>query len=235
MVKTKLGYTNAKTPVWNGKRPSLTLMAETSEGTLVHFWRGNIQKLDKGWEVKFTVELSDPDDHIKCYVACDEIVGTSRSSVIKPDIPASEFPVKNLKEPFSENTKFTPQYGKSDAADEFGGDDYDDEEILELAKSAEATVSEYGSDDFVDIDDLIGTDAAASAENEEEESEDAAEPVQMGNGKWACNHHCRGQPLKNGQPCKHRCCREGLDKPRKPPKKKVCLCSCHIKFEKGVF
>lgn len=223
IVETKLGYTNPKTPVWNGKKPSLTFVAETSDGTLVHFWRGNIHKLEKGCEVKFIVELSHPYERIECYVACDEIAGTSRTSVIEADIPASEFPVKNPKESFSEKTRFILQYGNSDAADEFGGDSYDDEEFLEVAKSADATVSEFGSDEFVDIDDLIGTDVVASTGNEDEKSDNVSEPLQMGNGKWACNHHCRGQLLKNGQPCKHRCCREGLDKPRKLLKKQVCL------------
>lgn len=43
-----------------------------------------------------------------------------------------------------------------------------------------------------------------------------AEPTQLANGKWACNHKC-----KDKSSCKHMCCREGLDKPPKGPNKKA--------------
>ncbi|CAN9084063.1 unnamed protein product [Alternaria alternata] len=39
------------------------------------------------------------------------------------------------------------------------------------------------------------------------------EPVQLANGKWACNHAC-----KDRLACKHLCCKDGMDK---PPKKKA--------------
>lgn len=218
MVNVKLGYTNAKTPIWNGKKPSLTFMAETSDGTLVHFWRGNIQKLDKGHEVKFIAELHSAGDEIKCYLACDEIVGTSRSSLLKPDIPASAFPSKDTRVKSKQQPKLGDRDDGSGMEDEFGGDDFEDEELLEVVRHVDAPASEYGSDDFADIDDLIGTNDGTTLETANDD-----EPVQMENGKWECNHHCRGgQALKNGQLCKHKCCHNGLDKPRKPPKKRVC-------------
>ena len=38
------------------------------------------------------------------------------------------------------------------------------------------------------------------------------------NGKWMCQHYCRnGGPTKSGKPCSHKCCHEGVDKPRPPP------------------
>ena len=45
---------------------------------------------------------------------------------------------------------------------------------------------------------------------------DLWEPQRLRNGKWACNHPC-----KDKNACKHLCCREGLDKPPKAPKRKV--------------
>ncbi|KAG0159719.1 hypothetical protein PDIDSM_7243 [Penicillium digitatum] len=42
------------------------------------------------------------------------------------------------------------------------------------------------------------------------------EPVRLANGKWACNHKC-----KDKTSCKHFCCREGLEKPPKPPKRTI--------------
>lgn len=42
------------------------------------------------------------------------------------------------------------------------------------------------------------------------------EPVKLANGKYQCNHACAGGALtKAGKKCSHRCCIEGLDKPRK--------------------
>lgn len=218
-VNVQLGFLNAKTPVWKGKKPSLTFMAEVSDGTLVHFWRGNVQKLDKTHELRFIVELSNPDEEIRCHIACDEIVGTSRSSLLKPDVPASAFPAKTRSQTI---LKFQPARlaGNDDIGDEFGGDDFEDDDLLEAVKRVDVPISEHGgsdvSDDFPDIDDLEDAHKAAATLDE------LVEPVQMANGKWTCNHQCSGgQALKNGQLCKHRCCHEGLDKPRKP-KGKVC-------------
>lgn len=42
------------------------------------------------------------------------------------------------------------------------------------------------------------------------------EPVRLPNGKWQCNHACTGGNLtKVGKLCSHKCCHEGLDRPRK--------------------
>ncbi|KAI7166003.1 hypothetical protein KC352_g25982, partial [Hortaea werneckii] len=40
-----------------------------------------------------------------------------------------------------------------------------------------------------------------------------AEPRQLSNGRWACNHTC-----KDKVNCKHLCCKEGLEHPPHPPK-----------------
>ncbi|KAI4686006.1 uncharacterized protein J4E88_003843 [Alternaria novae-zelandiae] len=40
--------------------------------------------------------------------------------------------------------------------------------------------------------------------------QDDLEPVQLANGKWACNHPC-----KDRSACKHQCCKTGMDKPSK--------------------
>lgn len=48
--------------------------------------------------------------------------------------------------------------------------------------------------------------------------DDGAEkdPVKLPNGKYQCNHACAGGALtKAGKQCTHKCCSEGLDKPRK--------------------
>ncbi|KAG0648723.1 hfm1 [Hyphodiscus hymeniophilus] len=203
-VKVQLGFINVKIPVWNSRRPSLTFIAETSQGKLVHFWRGNISKLDKNFDLKFCVELDTPDDMIKCHIACDEIVGTLRYCRLNPDVSASAFPPRKLEE-LTTGTKV-----KSVEVDEFGTNDIDDDELVAAVQKVEVLESESDSDGFADIDDF--PDAPAGADSKKVQTE-PSDSVQMDNGKWTCKHTCRGgKLLKNGHPCKHKCCKEGLDK-----------------------
>ncbi|KAK0670172.1 putative ATP-dependent DNA helicase [Cercophora samala] len=71
------------------------------------------------------------------------------------------------------------------------------------------------------IDELV---EMAQEEGSSQSEHDTRQPVQLPSGKWQCNHNCAGGTLtKTGKPCTHRCCKEGLDKPRKraPPKPKL--------------
>lgn len=59
------------------------------------------------------------------------------------------------------------------------------------------------------------------------------EPVRLPNGNWACNHKCKDKTRyglclvsieanrANSYSCKHFCCRDGLERPPKPSKKRV--------------
>ena len=212
-IRACLGFRNTKIPLWQKKRPSLTFMAESSNGTLVFFWRANISKLDKGTDVEFMAELCGPEDEFTCHIACDQIVGTIQSFKLTPNIPESAFPppktVKKTKNAIVEDNQ--------NEIDEFGGDDFNDDDMIAAVKDADVA-GDYSSDEFVEIaemDTISGTKA-----QEIEETASALESVQMDNGRWTCNHTCgRGNLLKNGQTCKHKCCAEGLEKPRKPRKR----------------
>ncbi|KAH7419101.1 hypothetical protein BKA64DRAFT_729237 [Cadophora sp. MPI-SDFR-AT-0126] len=231
LVKACLCYENDKVPVWKSRKPSVTFMAETTDGKLVNFWRGNISKLEKGFDVRFTVELLAPDVDIKCWIACEDIVGTVKSCILKHNIPASQFPSTPLVIKSKDETTITTGEGSIAEVDEFGTDEVEDEDMIAAINDVETARSDFSSDDFLDIDDaeLIlnskvqkpksGKIGKEVKEKDKKEVE-ILEPFQMANGKWTCNHTCRdGQPLKNGQPCKHYCCREGLDKPRKIKRK----------------
>jgi ATP-dependent DNA helicase HFM1/MER3 len=208
-VKVRLGFLNAKIPVWNSSRPSLTFMAETSDGKLVHFWRGNISKVDKGFDLKFFVELANPDDTINCHISCDEIVGTLRSCKLDPKVSASAFPAPKPKRATLQRSTGEKKIRSGDA-DEFGTEDIEDDELLAAVEEVEAPKSDICLDEFADIDDFDDVPAKVSWKKVTIE---ATDPVQMENGKWTCNHHCRGgKILKTGQTCKHICCKEGLDK-----------------------
>jgi len=213
-IRVVLGYKNTKIPVWNHKKPSLTFTAATTGGALAYFWRGNIQNLINKHNLKFDIELCEHGEEITCQVACDEIVGTLQSFTLKPNISASSFPPPKI---MRQGTK-PKALGNRDEVDEFGGDEYDDDEFLAAIQGVEEPKIEYGSDDVADTGELDeGFEGVSSKESKPDE---AFEPMKMENGRWACNHPCSGRnPLKNGLLCKHKCCIEGLDKPRKVKKK----------------
>lgn len=223
-IKAHLGYKNTKTPTWNGAKPSLTFIAESSSGNLVHFWRGNVQKLTQGQELKFDADVDSSDDEIRCQFACDDIVGSVVSFKLMPNLSTSDFPPPKPGKQALPLAKPSTNAADSDEDDEFGDAGFADEEIIAAVKTVEtAPQSDYGSDDFADIDDLDNVFGHNGSKKSKED--DTLEVVKMDNGKWACNHACRGgQPLKHGQLCKHRCCHEGLDKPRKMKRK----ASAHI-------
>jgi ATP-dependent DNA helicase HFM1/MER3 len=214
-VRVVLGYSNEKFPVWKGKKPSMTFMAETNDGKLVYFWRGNIMKLEKGCELKFNVELSGPDEEIKCWVACEEIVGTIRSCVLKHNVPPSAFPAPTPHLKASDRPLKAENKAPIDDTDEFGGDELEDDDVLAVIKELEPPECDYASDEFEDIDNVGDSKNLKKGQK----SEVFVPSVQMANGKWTCSHPCAdGKVLKNGKQCKHRCCHEGLDKPRKMKK-----------------
>jgi ATP-dependent DNA helicase HFM1/MER3 len=223
-VKAQVGFLNARFPVWNRKVPTVTFTAYISDGNLAHIWRGPLKRLEKGFDLTFTCELSQPSDIIFCQLACEEIVGTIQSVELKPEIPASSFPSSKPIIPLIEIAPNT-------VADKVLLSTEEEAEIFALLEEEDYIAnagprSDYGRDsvfdDFVNIDDL---EVGASGENGGPEAK-ISEPVQMENGKWRCNHKCRDAQgiylTKNGVPCKHLCCHEGLDRPRKIQKKRVC-------------
>lgn len=207
-IGVRLGFSNVKIPVWNDKKPSLTFTAETTNsGHLVHFWRGSILQLEHGHEFDFTVELPSVDDEIKCIVACDDIVGTEKTSSLQHGIPASGFPPPT---PKKAAVSSKDSENKSHLDDEFGGNDLQDSDFLNLASDMEH-VRDW--DGFVDVDDVA---AQTSKKSTTATALKTSASIQMPNGKWTCNHSCRDGLRKNKNPCKHRCCQEGLDKQPKP-------------------
>lgn len=222
-IKAQAGCSNVKIPAWNRKVTPVTFTASVSNGNLAHIWRGSLKRLEKGFDLTFTCELLRPTDTIICQLACEEIIGTIQSVELRPEIPASAFPPPKSILP---QPKTAPNRVRAKTILSAEGE----AEVVSALVAEEdigqvASGSDYGGgsvfDDFVDIDDL----EIPAAEGKDEPEPTVSEPVRMENGRWRCNHKCRdaqGNYLnKNGVPCKHLCCREGLDKPRKLQKKKV--------------
>ncbi|KAK5119691.1 hypothetical protein LTR85_007267 [Meristemomyces frigidus] len=225
-VKADIGFLNERVPEFFNKRPVyVCLLAETSDGHKVHFARISAKKLNNGQDVLFSANLTNASQTVRAYVMCDEIAGTARHAMLKPEIPAIAFPpLKTAEQMNQQRTSHAPNSSKrrasagkaiadaDNASDDFGGAELDD---------ADFTMIKAGG--FVNIDDLDDAGSAPGKPKTKKQKTTHAtvqaaedwEPRQLANGKWACNHACKDKTA-----CKHLCCREGLDKKPKPPKLK---------------
>ncbi|KAI1410673.1 P-loop containing nucleoside triphosphate hydrolase protein [Hypoxylon sp. FL1857] len=215
-LQVNLRHCNMKSPpTWNKKVPAVTFVALTTDGNLAYFWRGNLRKIDKstGLNLKFPVGLAASDQKISCYFSCEEIVGTQVVKVLEPDIPETAFKRRRI-QPIPHD--LPPVRSLNDDIDY--GDILDEDMLnialttttpnddIELLEQLDPLVSV--GDDFPLLDDVLPQEAYPPA----------FVPMKMDNGKWMCNHRCRNGGLTAaGKPCTHRCCHEGLDKPRPPP------------------
>lgn len=234
VLKVNLAYTNSKgVPTWYNKVPAVTFMVLTTDGNLAYFWRGNLKKIDRstGLDLKFPVVLSGPGQKVNCYFSCEEIVGTQVTEVLEPDVPKEAFK-KTLAQPLSRKPSTINLYD-----DDMDDGDVLDEDMLDAALESENRIDEKGSSDYLGplddaeedfplIDNLLSPETvpavpAAPASPATPADSASHNPAKMDNGKWMCNHQCRNGGLTaSGHPCMHKCCREGLDKPRRPPAEK---------------
>jgi ATP-dependent DNA helicase HFM1/MER3 len=110
------------------------------------------------------------------------------------------------------------------ARDDYGDDEIDDNELLNMPLDG------LEFDDIDNFANIANTAARNSALNHKSSKEKGRaritntatdddheqRPVQLDNGKWACNHKCKDKTA-----CKHLCCREGVDKPPRKVAKKA--------------
>ena len=104
---------------------------------------------------------------------------------------------------------------RASSSDEFGFDDGDDAELIDAARQVE-------NSEFRDIDEISFGISHAVQPKLSKPSRDMVEnfeanewqPIRLPNGKWKCNHNC-----KDKAHCKHLCCREGINVPRRPKPK----------------
>lgn len=224
-LKAEIGFLNDKVLVsFRRKAVYICLLAETSDGRVVHFARIGAKKLDKGQDVLFSASLTAATQSIRAHVMCDEVAGTARHASLKPEIPAIAFPPPKTAEDMNKQRGLvthapntakrrtsgnTSNGGRDDESDEFG-----------IAGLDDADFAQAEADAFVDIDDLDETEKTRNEPPKKKQKTTASmetnidwQPTQLANGKWACNHAC-----KDKTQCKHLCCRDGTDKKPKPPK-----------------
>lgn len=223
-IRAWMGLLKKSSPYWRRELITLTFMAGVSNGHLAHMWKGSLKKLEKGCDIYFTAELQNFSDAVSCFVACDELVGTVKSVILNHNLPESVFPkVPPMVQRSPAKVVQSVEGDDSDYDEGFDWDDVAGSDLLVVPDKTPKLHAQAGKaqgrpndalrfikDEFLDIDELETTQLTGA------NIKPLPEPEQMANGKWMCNHACRGgQKLKNGITCKHKCCRDGLDKPRK--------------------
>lgn len=240
-VKATLRYLNQKGPPnWLNRLPALTFLVESGAGALVFFWRGSMRKLDNqsGFELAFSVGLRAPHDRIVCHFTCEEIVGTIVSKSLDHNVPASVFPSRPP--PATAGFIQSNKSGNHEYLDDEGINDADLILAAEQALSHPSVqqgvraAAETENKEYTPVKELLnvaGAEEGAGSQNfdnelangDDDENEMDAnamhgsrQPIRLPSGKWQCNHSCSGDaPTRSGKLCSHKCCRDGLDKPRK--------------------
>jgi ATP-dependent DNA helicase HFM1/MER3 len=156
-----------------------------------------------------------------------------RCATVKPKIAPSMFAVTKPMEyePLHQSNtskrrteSLEVQRVQQPARDDYGDDEIDDNELLNMPLDG------LEFDDIDNFANIANTAARNSALNHKSNKEKARArttntamdddheqgPVQLDNGKWACNHKCKDKTA-----CKHLCCREGVDKPPRKVAKKA--------------
>lgn len=205
-VDASLGFTSSFGK-WNGKIPILTFLAVTTAGVSAYFWRDSLtvlQSEEEGrYQVYFTWSPQAIEEELVCRLACEDIVGTVVSSVVKHDLPASSFPrgkaMGNLPVAKAGGTEF-----EGDSLEFVQlSDRIDDEDIA----------------NFLDQTENILMEEICAAERTVEGSETISAGTMLANGRYRCAHSCSqvdGGKTTRGHDCGHDCCRNGS---KRPPKK----------------
>jgi ATP-dependent DNA helicase HFM1/MER3 len=156
-----------------------------------------------------------------------------RCATVKPKIAPSMFAVTKPMEyePLHQSNtskrrteSLEVQRVQQPARDDYGDDEIDDNELLNMPLDG------LEFDDIDNFANIANTAARNSTPNHKSNKEKGRaritntatdddheqRPVQLDNGKWACNHKCKDKTA-----CKHLCCREGVDKPPRKVAKKA--------------
>ncbi|EFQ97399.1 ATP-dependent DNA helicase MER3 [Nannizzia gypsea CBS 118893] len=219
--RADVGFVNEKVPLYFQKRQVyLCFLAEVSDGRIVDFRRFHASKLQKGQQIVLTAEIKNPFQTITCTVMCDEIAGTMRQAELQPALPKFLFSAcKGATERKLGTGNCPPPKApmKTGAAppthpQRKDVDDFSDDPL---------NYSDFIPEDFDDIFQSKHKSPATAAPAPPSitskmkktisrgNSSVTSEPVQLDNGKWACNHRCKDKTA------------EGTDHPPKQSKKQV--------------
>ena len=229
-IRAECGFLNDRPPTMFHLQPIyVCLLVERSDGLLVDFRRMSAKKLVNGQDILMSASLTRHDQYFTGYVMCDEIAGTMRYAALKHDLPATAFPQPLLQHQDMETApaSASDDQGKMTAIerikscctsqevqaavgeDEFLDSDFDEQEFVALAAANEVVDRGFSNTGFASTQ----SQCKPVQSLKEAMNPETWHPVQLENGKWACNHKCKDKSV-----CKHLCCREGVDRAPKPPK-----------------
>lgn len=102
VARVKFGCMNEEgVPRWRSRVPSVTFLAVTEEGSLLHIWRGKLQAQEH--EASFTVSLSGVET-VHCHYTCDDVVGTMQSLQLPCiEVPREELAVRHTPSSSTQN------------------------------------------------------------------------------------------------------------------------------------
>ncbi|RAL09680.1 putative DEAD/DEAH box DNA helicase (Mer3) [Aspergillus homomorphus CBS 101889] len=228
-LKAEIAFMNGKCPSYYLRRPVyVCFLAEVSDGRLLEFRRISASKMANGQEILLSAELKDKDQFVSCYVSCDDIAGTLRSAVLKPDLPTTVFSSRPNEEPGTVAAKPQMNISRRRSNDASQSKQPSPHSVITI-DSDESLFDEFLQEEDPDWSALstlpvlsedktkqTGSSKSKSYDSKAKGSE-VEELAPMENGRWACNHRCKDKTI-----CKHFCCRDGLDKPPKASKKQPC-------------
>ncbi|KAM7199977.1 hypothetical protein V8F33_004151 [Rhypophila sp. PSN 637] len=216
-VKTTLKFTNTNgLPSWKGKWPNITLMVESTDGTLAYFWRGSLRECTRFGHVDhhFPVRLRKFEDHIVCHFSCDEIVGTIISKTLRHNIPRSMFQARERPPIIWPLAPAAPPPATTTEVDFLQDGGLDDLDFLGV-EDFPGPRPESPSAVCEGLEGFPPPPPAPGPANDPNLQLEAAEPSLLPNGRYKCNHPCSGGMKKTGVACNHRCCVEGLKHKRR--------------------
>ncbi|CAO2655707.1 Nn.00g045100.m01.CDS01 [Neocucurbitaria sp. VM-36] len=224
-VKADIGFINERPTQRFANR---LVYSSLSSGKFAVLILGSGPKLGPAQSLVFPALLTTTDQSINCYVMCDGIAGSMRGATVKPQIVPTMFPASK---PPESDTSHQPNMSKrrietikvirrqSATSEEFGDDDIDDDELM---KASIGDLEFDHIENYANPTDIITRKNTTRNKSSKPKivanptsctvEDNDQEPVQLANGKWACNHPCKDRNV-----CKHLCCKTGMDK---PPKKK---------------
>lgn len=227
-LRAEIGFVNEAIPLTYKRRPVyVCFLAETSDGKLVDFRRISAKNLQRGEDFFLTLQLTKPTSHMNCFVMCDEIAGTSKYAELPlSGIPDSVYPKQrdmdatNEQRMVGSDSKRQPMVP---CGEEFDDGGINDEDLLSLeAHESEIEVVEdidkileEGDETWPNLSKTTLRKAFERGHEDDENAESSMyrEPTRMDNGRWTCQHDCN----ERNKTCKHRCCKEGVAKPRRRP------------------
>lgn len=206
-IRVEIGFMSSKPPFKFQQKPVfLCVLIERSDGHLLDFRR--IKPQLEMEPIMISVTLTSPGQKIICRVMCDDFAGTSQVAELSPTVPQDLFPDEAVLTGNGKNESrelFKEPSGKRSAfVEQFDMGDVDDADLL-------AAEEQTG---FRRLEEVLETSTKNPSKRKAtqqpmEESETRRRP----NGRFDCNHQC-----KDKSACKHECCKNGLEKPPKPPK-----------------